>query len=145
MRFRCISAAIPVDLIILHWYACSVDGLLDSRSVGRSVYSHVISKFSRMGSLYTPFSYLWCSAARASRERVIPSPWNNGAGGGLGLMDPLPLVSILPLVESLWPSLQDEVYFMRGGTAGGLWRHQTWSPSCIFSRTAKSCKNSANQ
>ena len=43
--------------------SCRVD-----RSVGRSVYTHVISKFSRMGSLYTTFSYLWCSAARASRK-----------------------------------------------------------------------------
>ena len=32
------------------------------RSIGRSVYSHVITKFSRMGSFYTTFSYLWCSA-----------------------------------------------------------------------------------
>ena len=44
--------------------SCRVD-----RSVGRSVYTHVISKFSRMDSLYTTFSYLWCSAARASRAR----------------------------------------------------------------------------
>ena len=29
--------------IILHWYACGADG--------RSVYGHVITKFSRMGSL----------------------------------------------------------------------------------------------
>ena len=29
-----------------------------------------------------------------------------------------------PLVESLWSSQQDEVYFIGGGTAGGLWRHQ---------------------
>ena len=27
--------------------------------------------------------------------------------------------TILPLEESLWSSLQDEVYFMGGGTAGG--------------------------
>ena len=39
----------------------------DSRAVGRSVYSHVITKFSRMGSLYTTVSYPQCSAARASR------------------------------------------------------------------------------
>ena len=35
----------------------------------------------------------------------------------------------LPSVESLWSSLQDQVYFTGGGAAGGLWRHQTWSPS----------------
>ena len=37
--------------------------------------------------------------------------------------------TILPSVESLWSSPQDEVYFMGGGAAEGLWRHQTWSPS----------------
>ena len=36
---------------------------------------------------------------------------------------------ILPSVESLSSSLQDEVYFMGGGAPGKLWRHQTWSPS----------------
>ena len=29
--------------------------------------------------------------------------------------------TILLSVESLWSSLQDEVYFMGGGAAGGLW------------------------
>ena len=33
---------------------------------------------------------------------------------------------ILPLVESLWSSLQNEVYFIGGGAAGGLWRHQEY-------------------
>ena len=37
--------------------------------------------------------------------------------------------TILPLVESLWSSLQGEVEFMGGGAAGGLWRHQQWTPS----------------
>ena len=32
--------------------------------------------------------------------------------------------TILPLVESLWSSLQDEIYSMGSGAAGGLWRHQ---------------------
>ena len=32
-------------------------------------------------------------------------------------------------MESLWSSLQDEVYFMGGGAAGGLWRNQQWTPS----------------
>ena len=53
-----------------------------------------------------------------------------------GWMEPLPGVfdmlqyfeTILPSVESLWSSLHDEVYFMGGGAAGGLWRHQQWSP-----------------
>ena len=44
-----------------------------------------------------------------------------GGGGGIWVDGtPSPRVSILPSVESLLPSLQDEVYFMRGGTAGGL-------------------------
>ena len=40
---------------------------------------------------------------------------------------------ILPLVESLSSSLQDEVYFMGGGAAEGLWRHQQWLPSWLQS------------
>ena len=38
---------LPIEWVILHWYACGADG----RSGGRSVYGHVITKFSRMGSL----------------------------------------------------------------------------------------------
>ena len=34
--------------------------------------------------------------------------------------------TILPLVESLWPSQQDEVYFVVGSAAGGPWRHRQW-------------------
>ena len=43
----CIWVAIPVDWVILHWYTCGADG----RSLGRAVYGHVITKFSRMGRL----------------------------------------------------------------------------------------------
>ena len=43
----CILVAIPVDWVILHWYACGVDG----QSLGRSLYGHVITKFSRIGRL----------------------------------------------------------------------------------------------
>ena len=50
----CIWVAIPVDWVILHWYACDADG----RSFRRSVYGHVIAKFSGMGR----FTYPWCSA-----------------------------------------------------------------------------------
>ena len=39
----CIWVAIPADWIILHWYACGADT--------RSVYGHVITKFSRIGRL----------------------------------------------------------------------------------------------
>jgi len=75
-------------------------------------------------------------------RKFIPPPWyrKGGGRGGAGwnrLMEPLPGVfdtlqyfeTILPLVESLWSSYQDDVYFMGGGAVGGLWRHQHWSPS----------------
>ena len=61
-------------------------------------------------------------------------------GGGAGRLI-YPLLSflyvavfetILPSVESLSSSLQDEVNVMGGGAAGGLRRHQTWSPSWIL-------------
>ena len=38
----------PVDWAILHWYARGADGRSGG---GRSVYGHVITKFSRVGSL----------------------------------------------------------------------------------------------
>ena len=50
-----------------------------------------------------------------------------GEGGGVDGLTPLEffymlhyLDTILPSVESLLLSLQDEVYFMAGGAAGGL-------------------------
>jgi len=56
------------------------------------------------------------------------------------LMEPIPWVfdmlqyfkTIFPSVETLWFSLQDEVDYIGGGTAGGLWCHQTWSPSRFY-------------
>ena len=48
--------------------------------------------------------------------------------------------TILPSVENLWSSLQDEEYFMVGGAAGGLWWHQTWWPSWILSRIKNKVK-----
>ena len=56
-------------------------------------------------------------------------PWYGGRGGE-GLIGPLPKVfvmlqhfeTILHSVEILWSS-------MGSGAAGGLWRHQQWSPS----------------
>ena len=60
----CIWVAMPVDSVILHWYACGVDG----RSGGRSVYGHVITKFSRMGSL--PHFLTHGAPLRASRARA---------------------------------------------------------------------------
>ena len=46
------------------WYACGADG----RSGGRSVYGHVITKFSRMGSL--PHFVTHGAPLRASRARA---------------------------------------------------------------------------
>ena len=52
--------------------------------------------------------------------------------------------TILSSLESLWYSLQDEVYFMGGGAAWGLWRHQTrsssWPPSWLLSRVRNKVK-----
>ena len=67
-------------------------------------------------------------------------------------MEPLPGVcdmlqyfeTMFSLVESLWPSYQDEVYFMGGNAAGGLWRHQQWSPSWILPRIGNQVKTARN-
>ena len=56
----CIWVAVPVDRVILHWYACGADG----RAVGRSLYGHVIAKFSQMGRLPHFLSYGAPSAPR---------------------------------------------------------------------------------
>ena len=42
----CIWVAIPVDWVILHWFACGADGWAGTRA-----YGHVITKFYRMGRL----------------------------------------------------------------------------------------------
>ena len=63
-----------------------------------------------------------------SRTRKFIIPSRGPRGGGEGWMEPLPGVfdrlqyfeTILPLVESLWSSKQDEVYFRGGGAAGGM-------------------------
>ena len=63
-------------------------------------------------------------------------------GKGGGLKEPLPRAfhklqyfeTILPSVESLCSFQQDEVHFISGGAAGGLWRHQQWKPSWILPR-----------
>ena len=48
--------------------------------------------------------------------------------------------TILTSVESLWSSQQDEVYFMGGGAAGGLWRHQKRSLPYILPRVRNQVK-----
>ena len=70
-------------------------------------------------------------------------------GGGMehlpGVFDMLQYFqTILPLVESLWSSLQDEVYFMGGGAAGDLWRDLQWSPSLILPRIGNQVKTTRN-
>ena len=61
----CIWVAIPVDWVILLWYACGAD----ERSGGRSVYGHVITKFYRMGSL--PHFFTHGAPLRAVRAREL--------------------------------------------------------------------------
>ena len=71
-----------------------------------------------------------------------------GGGGGEVVMEPVPRVfdmlqyfeTILPSVESLWSSQQDEVYFMGGGATGGLWRHQQCPPSWILPKIRNQVK-----
>ena len=46
--------------------------------------------------------------------------------------------TILPLVESLWSSWQDQVYVLGGGAAGGLWRHQKMVAILDFTKNEKS-------
>ena len=70
----------------------------------------------------------WVSYPRTNTQIHTPTVVQGG------LMEPLPRVidmlqyfeTILPSVETLWSSLQYEVYIMGGGAAGGLWRHQQW-------------------
>ena len=53
--------------------------------------------------------------------KFIPTLWYKRGGGGGSVFDMLQYFeTILPLVESLLSSYQDEVYFMGGGAAGGL-------------------------
>ena len=52
--------------------------------------------------------------------------------------------SVFFLLKSLWSSQQDEVYFMCGGAAGGLWRHQQCWPSWIIPRIRNQVKIEIN-
>ena len=63
----CIWVAIPIDWVILHWYACGADGR-SLGPIGRAVYGHVITKFSRMVDyfIFLPMVLRW----RASRARA---------------------------------------------------------------------------
>ena len=91
-----------------------------------------------------------------SDVHAISYPHRGTKGGGGGMLEPRPrgfemlqyFVTILPSVASLWSSLQDEVYFMGSGAAGGLWRHQQWSPpwppSWILQRIRNQIKTAIN-
>ena len=92
----------------------------------------------------------YCFAAKltcCARSFKIPPTVLQG-GRRQGLMEPLPrfidllryFETISPLVEILWSSQQDEVYFMVGSAAGGLWRHQQWMPSWILPRIRNQVK-----
>ena len=87
-------------------------------------------------------------------EQAYTVPWNNRQSSSIsdkfnprtymqshtptvvqreeGLMDPCVFYmlkyfeTILPSLESLWSSLQDEICFMGGGAAGGLWCADIW-------------------
>ena len=77
------------------------------------------------------------------------APRGGGGGGGGGGLDGTPpwggvdileyCEKILPLVENLWSSLQDEVYFMGGGAAGDL-----DTPSSISPRIRNQVKTARN-
>ena len=68
--------------------------------------------------------------------------------GRKGVMEPLLRVfdllqyfeTILPSVESLWSSQQDEVYFIGGGAIEGLWRHQQCPRSWVLTRIRNQVK-----
>ena len=60
----CTCVTIPVDWIILHWYACGADGRLGGRSVGRCTVTW-LPNF--LGWVVYHIFYPWCCTARASR------------------------------------------------------------------------------
>ena len=70
--------------------------------------------------------------------QIHTPPWYMGGGGRLNGTPPQSFdmlhdfETILPSLENLWSSWQDEVYFMGGDAAEDLWRHQQWSPSWIY-------------
>ena len=61
-------------------------------------------------------------------------------------MEPLSGVFEILNFETILPSvfLTRWGIFMGGGTAGGLWRHQQWSPSWILPRIRTQVKTGTN-
>ena len=97
----------------------------------------------------------WSTSLTLGRTcKFIPPPWFQGGREGGGWNPPLVFdmfqyfETILPAVESLWSSLKDEVHFIGGGDAGGLWHHQqwwpSWPPSWILPRIRNQVKTARN-
>ena len=84
-----IGVAIPVDWVILHWYSCGADG----RSLARSVYGHVITKFSWMGSL--PHFITHGAPLRASRARAPLKKWKIPRNAKTGRFEVAPSSSVV--------------------------------------------------
>ena len=70
-------------------------------------------------------------------RKFIQPPWHKGGGGMDGI--PLPSFWYVAVFGNNFtfngkPSIfltRLQVYFVGGGAAGGLWRHQQWSPSWL--------------
>ena len=72
---------------------------------------------------------LFCVLTLGRTCKFIPPPWYKGMKPSLRVFDMLQYFEmILRSVESLWPSLQDKVYYVGGGTTGGLWCHLGLKP-----------------
>ena len=61
----CIWVAIPVDWVILHWYACGVDG----RSGGLCTVTSLPNFLGWV--VYCAFSYPWCSTCESSAINLV--------------------------------------------------------------------------
>ena len=86
------------------------------------------------------YNYYYCKFTTWSTSwtlgrtcKFIPPPWFQGGGRGVDGTCPWFLIcfsiSKRFYLQYLWSSLKDEVHFIGGGDAGGLWHHQQWSPS----------------
>ena len=96
------------------------------------VYFRLLTSYKR---LLTSLGFLtWSNPGTDVHAKLYPHRGTREArvgGGGGGWWNPTEFLiccSISKRFRPWWPSQQDEVYFMVGGTAGGLWCHQT-SPS----------------
>ena len=93
----CIWVAIPADWVIFLWYACGADG--------RSVYGHMITKFSRMDRSPHFLSYgapPTSGAKRRAWSSAIRKPQLISRGGGVRTPRTLPLDPPLMQFISKW-------------------------------------------